>query len=52
MYDLITSDLRPDVAKIKVPLTVLYVTPAGVAVSDDQMDQFYAMSYPELRRRC
>ena len=29
MYDLITTDLRPDVAKIKVPLTVLFVTPAG-----------------------
>jgi pimeloyl-ACP methyl ester carboxylesterase len=45
MYDLITSDFRPDVAKIKVPLTVLYVTPAGAPVTDAQMDQFYAMSY-------
>lgn len=45
MYDLITTDLRPDVARIKVPLTVLYVTPAGAPVSDAQMDQFYAMSY-------
>lgn len=45
MYDLIVSDLRPDVAKIKVPLTVLYVTPPGAPVSDAQMDQFYAMSY-------
>ena len=32
-------------AKIKAPLTVLYVTPAGAPVSDAQMDQFYAMSY-------
>jgi pimeloyl-ACP methyl ester carboxylesterase len=45
MYDLITSDLRPDVAKIKVPLTVLFVTPAGAPVTDAQMEQFYAMSY-------
>jgi len=45
MYDLITTDLRPDVAKIKMPLTVLYVTPAGAPVSDAQMDQYYAMSY-------
>jgi pimeloyl-ACP methyl ester carboxylesterase len=45
MYDLMTSDFRPDVAKIKVPLTVLYVTPAGAPVSDAQMDQYYAMSY-------
>jgi pimeloyl-ACP methyl ester carboxylesterase len=45
MYDLITSDLRTDVAKIKVPLTVLYVTPAGAPVTDAQMEQYYAKSY-------
>jgi pimeloyl-ACP methyl ester carboxylesterase len=45
MYDLVTTDLRPDLAKIKAPLTVLYVTPAGAPVTDAQMDQFYAMSY-------
>ena len=45
MYDLITTDLRPDVAKIKVPLTVLYVTPHGAPVTDAQIEQFYAMSY-------
>jgi pimeloyl-ACP methyl ester carboxylesterase len=45
MYELITSDLRPDVARIKVPLTVLFVTPAGAPVTDAQMEQFYAMSY-------
>jgi pimeloyl-ACP methyl ester carboxylesterase len=45
MYDLITSDLRPDVAKIKVPLTVLFVRPAGAPVTDAQMEQYYAMSY-------
>jgi pimeloyl-ACP methyl ester carboxylesterase len=45
MYDLITTDLRPDVARIKVPLTVLFVTPAGAPVTDAQMEQFYAMSY-------
>ncbi|HEX8620598.1 MAG TPA: alpha/beta hydrolase [Allosphingosinicella sp.] len=45
MYDLITTDLRPDVAKIKVPLTVLFVTPQGAPVTDAQMEQYYAMSY-------
>jgi pimeloyl-ACP methyl ester carboxylesterase len=45
MYDLITTDLRPDVARIKVPLTVLFVTPQGAPVTDAQMEQFYAMSY-------
>ena len=45
MYDLITSDLRPELARIRVPLTVLYVTPTGAPVTDAQMDQFYATSY-------
>lgn len=45
MYDLATTDLRPDVARIKAPLTVLYVTPTGAPVTDAQMDQFYAASY-------
>jgi pimeloyl-ACP methyl ester carboxylesterase len=45
MYDLVTTDLRPDLARIRAPLTVLYVTPTGAPVTDAQMDQFYAMSY-------
>jgi pimeloyl-ACP methyl ester carboxylesterase len=45
MYDLITSDLRPDVAKIKMPFTVLYVLPAGVPLTEARIDQYYAMSY-------
>ncbi len=45
MYDLINTDLRPEVAKIKVPLTVLFVTPQGAPVTDAQMEQYYAMSY-------
>jgi pimeloyl-ACP methyl ester carboxylesterase len=45
MYDLITTDLRPDVARIKAPLTILYVRPAGAPVTDAQMEQFYESSY-------
>jgi pimeloyl-ACP methyl ester carboxylesterase len=45
MYDLVTTDLRPELARIKVPLTVLYVRPQGAPVTDAQMEQFYAMSY-------
>ena len=45
MHDLVLADLRPDVGRIKMPLTVLYVTPQGAPVSDAQMDQFYALSY-------
>lgn len=45
MYDLAMTDLRPELARIAVPITVLYVTPAGAPVSDAQMDQFYTLSY-------
>ncbi|HEY5721829.1 MAG TPA: alpha/beta hydrolase [Allosphingosinicella sp.] len=45
MYDLATTDLRPELARIAVPITVLYVTPAGAPVTDAQMDQYYTASY-------
>jgi pimeloyl-ACP methyl ester carboxylesterase len=45
MYDLITTDLRPELATIKVPLTVLWVVPGGAPVTEAQLDQFYRMSY-------
>ena len=45
MYDLATTDLRPELARIAVPMTVLYVTPTGAPVTDAQMDRFYAASY-------
>jgi pimeloyl-ACP methyl ester carboxylesterase len=44
-YDVIVSDLRPDVANIHVPLTVLYVLPAGAPLTPEQIDQFYRLSY-------
>jgi pimeloyl-ACP methyl ester carboxylesterase len=45
MYDLITTDLRPELTAIKVPLTVLWVVPAGAPVTEAQLDQFYHMSF-------
>ena len=45
MYDLITTDLRPEVARIEVPLTVLWVTPPNAPVTQEQMTGFYAASY-------
>jgi len=45
MYDVIVSDLRPELANIHVPLTVLYVVPAGAPVTPEQMDQFYRLSF-------
>jgi pimeloyl-ACP methyl ester carboxylesterase len=45
MYDLIVTDLRPDLAKIKVPMTVLWALPPAAPVSEAQMEQFYKLSY-------
>jgi pimeloyl-ACP methyl ester carboxylesterase len=44
-YDLVVSDLRPDVANIHVPLTALYVLPAGAPLTAEQIDGFYRLSY-------
>jgi pimeloyl-ACP methyl ester carboxylesterase len=45
MYDLMTTDLRPEVARIAVPFTVLWVAPPNAPVSQEQMTAFYAASY-------
>ncbi len=44
-YDLIVTDLRPDLARINVPLTVLWVHPPGAPISEAQMAQYYQASY-------
>jgi len=44
-YDLIVSDLRPDLARIDVPLTVLWVHPPGAPISEAQMAAYYQASY-------
>jgi pimeloyl-ACP methyl ester carboxylesterase len=44
-YDVIVNDLRPDLANIHVPLTVLYVLPAGAPLTPEQIDGFYRLSY-------
>ena len=44
-YDLIVTDIRPDLANIRVPLTVLWVYPPGAPISEAQMTQFYQLSY-------
>jgi pimeloyl-ACP methyl ester carboxylesterase len=45
MYDIIVTDLRPELANIRVPMTVLYVHPPGAPVTEEQMTGFYRMSY-------
>lgn len=45
MYDLITTDLRPELRNIRVPMTVLWVHPPQAPVSAEQMAEFYRLSY-------
>jgi pimeloyl-ACP methyl ester carboxylesterase len=45
MAELVTTDLRPELSKIKVPMTVLWVVPAGAPLSREQLAGFYKASY-------
>ncbi len=45
MYELILQDLRPALKEIKVPMSVLWVRPPSAPVTEEQMGQFYKMSY-------
>lgn len=46
--ELIVTDLRPELGKIAVPTTILYVTPKGVPLTDEQMDGYYKAAYASL----
>ena len=48
-HELIVTDLGPELPKIDVPATILYVTPAGAPFTDAQMDGFYKAAYAPLR---
>ncbi len=47
-HELVTTDLRPELARIRVPTHVLYVTPTGAPLTDAQMDAVYRASYAGL----
>jgi len=47
-HELIVTDLRPELANITAPTTVLYVTPTGAPLTDEQLDVFYQLSYQTL----
>lgn len=47
-YELITTDLRPELPRIAAPVRVLYVTPTGAPLTDAQMDGFYKSAYAAL----
>jgi len=44
-YDLIVTNLMPDVATIRVRMLVLYVQPAGAPLTPEQIDNYYRISY-------
>ena len=48
MHELIATDLRPELANIKVPVTVLYVRSPAAPITDAQMDGFYKLSYANV----
>ncbi len=45
MHDLIVTNLVPEIGNIHVPLTVLYVVPAGTPLTPEQLDNYYRLSY-------
>ena len=45
MHELVLADLRPELAAIRVPLTVLWVRPPSAPVTEEQMAQFYRAAY-------
>ncbi len=45
MYDLITTDLRPDLGKFKGPMEVLWVYPPKAPVPEPVYEQFFIQSY-------
>jgi pimeloyl-ACP methyl ester carboxylesterase len=48
MANLVTTDLRPELAKIKVPMTVLWVVPTGAPLTEAQLAIFYKASYAAI----
>lgn len=50
MYDITVTDLRPELAAITAPTTVVFVTPAGASgMTREQVEGFYAMEYGGVR---
>ncbi len=47
-HELIVTDLRPELSKIKGPVTVLYVQPTGAPITEAQLDTYYQLSYGSI----
>jgi pimeloyl-ACP methyl ester carboxylesterase len=48
-HELIVTDLTPELTKIAVPVSVLYVLPKGVPFTEAQMDVYYQVAYATLK---
>ena len=47
-YDLVLLDLRPELGKIKVPTTILWVKPPTAPLTEEQMAAYYKLSYANV----
>lgn len=47
-HELLVTDLTPELARITVPATVLYVTPKGTPFTDAQIDGYYRAAFSNL----
>lgn len=47
--ELILTDLRPELANIKVPVSVLYVYPKGAPIPEDKIDDYYQHAYSNAK---
>ncbi|MES2297221.1 MAG: alpha/beta hydrolase [Pseudomonadota bacterium] len=47
-YELVVTDLAPELAKVRAKTTVLYVLPKGMPLTEEQMDGKYKSSYATL----
>ena len=48
MYEIMTTDLRPQLTRIKVPVTVLWVRSPSAPVSEAQMAEGYRAAYANI----
>ena len=45
MYDLVTTDLRPELGRMSVPVSVLWVHPPNTPMNAEQMAELYRVSF-------
>ncbi len=48
-HELVVTDLRPELSRITVPTTVLYVVPKAPGLTEEKVDGWYKASYTPLK---